>query len=242
MVKKETQLKKELTLKVEGRTVTGKKTADLRTQGILPAVVYGPELKPLNIQVSKKDFAHVYAEAGDSGLIELILGDRKINVLVHDVAYTGAASQDPIHVDFYQVNLNKTVTAEVPLVFVGESSAVKDGGVLTKSMEDIEVEALPKDLPHEITVDISVLKAFDNTLYVKDLVIPANVKVTMNGDNPVVTVSAPISDEELKAMEQENQVNVSEIKTEKEEKAGAAPEENSSTEGNSEGKTSANNK
>ena len=242
MVKKETQSGTELTLKVDERIITGKKTAELRTKGILPAVVYGPELKPLNIQVSKKDFAHVYAETGDSGLIELLLGDKKLNVLVHDVAYAAAASQDPIHVDFYQVNLNKAVTAEVPLVFVGESSAVKDGGVLTKSMEDIEVEALPKDLPHEITVDISVLKTFDTTLYVKDLVIPANVKVTVNGDNPVVTVSAPISDEELKAMEQENQVNVSEIKTEKEEKAEAAPEETASAEGDAENKTMANNK
>jgi len=242
MAKIEKQTKETLALKVNERTVTGKKTADLRSQGILPAVVYGPELKPVNIQVSKKDFAHVYAEAGDSGLIELILGDKKINVLVHDVAYTGAASQDPIHVDFYQVNLNKTVTAEVPLVFIGESSAVKDGGVLTKSMEDIEVEALPKDLPHEITVDISVLKTFDSTLYVKDLEIPANVKVTVNGDNPVVTVSAPISDEELKAMEQETQVNVSEIKTEKEEKAGTTPEESPAAEGTSEGKAPANNK
>jgi len=134
---------------------------------------------------------------------------------VHDIAYTGADSQDPIHIDFYQVNLSRTVTTDVPLVFIGESPAVKEGGILTKSMEDIEVEALPKDLPHEITVDISALKTFDSTLYVKDLVIPANVKVNVSGENPVVTVSAPISDEELKAMEEENQVNVSEIKTEK---------------------------
>ncbi|HPR91499.1 MAG TPA: 50S ribosomal protein L25 [Candidatus Paceibacterota bacterium] len=242
MVKKETQLGTGLTLKVEERTVTGKKTADLRAKGILPGVVYGPELKPFNVQVSKKDFAHVYAEAGDSGLIELLLGAKKINVLVHDIAYTADASQDPIHVDFYQVNLNKAVTAEVPLVFVGESPAVKDGGVLTKSIEGIEVEALPKDLPHDITVDLSVLKDFDSTLYVKDLIIPANVKVIVNGDNPVVTVSAPISDEELKAMEQENQVNVSEIKTEKEEKAETASAESPSVEGETENKTTVNSK
>lgn len=218
MVKKETQLKNKITLRVDERTITGKKTSELRLQGILPAVVYGAELKPLNIQLSRKDFLHVYEEAGDSGLIELLLGDKKINVLVHEVSHTGADSQDPIHVDFYQVNLNKTVTAEVPLSFVGESQAIKDGGVLVKSIESVEVEALPQDLPHEIIVDLSALKTFDTTLYVKDLIVPANVTIAINGDNPVITVSAPITDEELKAMEEENKVDVAEIKTEKEEK------------------------
>ncbi len=231
MTKKETQTKEVLTLKVDERTITGKRTSDLRTQGILPAVVYGSELKPLNIQVSRKDFLHVYEEAGDSGLIELLLGDKKINVLVHDVAHNISDSQDPIHVDFYQVNLNKTVTAEVPLSFVGESQAIKDGGVLVKSIESVEVEALPQDLPHEIVVDLSALKTFDTTLYIKDLIVPANVTIAINGDNPVVTVSAPITDEELKAMEEENKVNVSDIKIEKEEKTGEiVPEEGAPTE------------
>lgn len=223
MTKTDKQIKETLTLTVEARTVTGKKTSELRAKGILPAVVYGPDLKPIDIQLSKKDFVHTYDKAGDSGLIELILGDKKINVLVHDVSHTGSDSQEPIHVDFYQVNLTKAVTAEVPLVFVGESQAVKDGGILVKSMEEIEVEALPKDLPHEITVNISVLQAFDSTIYVKDLIVPAEVKITVHGDNPVVTVSAPITDEELKAMEEENKVNVAEIKTEKEEEVAKEP-------------------
>jgi large subunit ribosomal protein L25 len=234
MVKKETQSKDKIILKVDARTITGKKTSELRLQGILPAVVYGAELKPLNIQLNRKDFLHVYGEAGDSGLIELLLGDKKINVLVHEVSHTGADSQDPIHVDFYQVNLNKTVTAEVPLSFVGESQAIKDGGVLVKSIESVEVEALPQDLPHEIVVDLSALKTFDTTLYIKDLIVPVNVTIAINSDNPVVTVSAPITDEELKAMEEENKVNVSDIKTEKEEKVGeVVPEEGTPTEAKS---------
>jgi large subunit ribosomal protein L25 len=238
MVKKETQLKDKITLKVDARTIIGKKTSELRLQGILPAVVYGAELKPLNIQLNRKDFLHVYEEAGDSGLIELLLGDKKINVLVHEVSHTGADSQDPIHVDFYQVNLNKTVTAEVPLSFVGESQAIKDGGVLVKSIESVEVEALPQDLPHEIIVDLSALKTFDTTLYVKDLIVPANVTIVINGDNPVVTVSAPITDDELKAMEEENKVDVAEIKTEKEEKVGeVVSEEGAPTETKSREKT-----
>ncbi len=230
MVKTDKRIKEILTLKVEERTVTGKKTSELRTQGILPAVIYGPDLKSVNIQLSKKDFVHTYGEAGDSSLIELVLGDKKINVLVHDASHTGADSQEPIHVDFYQVNLTKVVTAEVPIVFVGESQAVKDGGILVKSMEEIEVEALPKDLPHEITVDISVLQTFDSTLYVKDLILPPNVKITVHGDNPVVTVSAPITDEELKAMEEEAKVNVTEIKTEKEEEVAKEPVAEETTE------------
>lgn len=223
MAKTDKRIKEILTLKAEARTVTGKKTSELRTQGILPAVIYGPDLKPINIQLSKKDFTRTYGEAGDSGLIELALGDKKINVLVHDVSHTGADSQEPIHVDFYQVNLTKPVTAEVPLVFIGESQAVKDGGILVKSMEEIEVEALPKDLPHEITIDISVLQTFDSTLYVKDLILPSNVKITVHGENPVVTVAAPMTDEELKAIEEENKVNVAEIKTEKEEEVAKEP-------------------
>jgi len=103
----------------------------------------------------------------------------------------------PIHIDFYEVEMDKLITAHVPVVFVGESPAVKLGGVLVKPTQEIEVEALPMDLPHEIVVDISTLTDFDQTLCVKDINFSPKVKVLIDENTPVATVNAPITEEEL---------------------------------------------
>lgn len=200
------------------RTIFGKKTKTLREKGLLPAILYGRTISPLPLTINLKDFLSIYETAGETDLIDLkIQNDNQEEtrtVLVQDVSYD-FVSNIPVHVDFYAVEMDKPVTTYVPIELVGESLAVKNGGVLVKSMEELEIEALPKDLPHRIEVDVSILNNFDETIYVKDLKLPVGVKVLVKEDTPVVTVTQPITEEELEA-ELGKVQTVEEIKVEKE--------------------------
>ncbi len=191
---------KPLTLTARKRNIFGKKNKLLREKGLLPAVLYNSKALSLPLVIDKKEFLKVYKEAGESDLIDLVIQEDKKEeirkVLIQDVD-NHFISGEPIHVDFYEVEMNKPVTAKVALVFTGESPAVKKGGVLVKAMDEIEIEALPKDLPHSLTVDLSPLEEFEQTIYVKDLKVPPGVKILVKEDTPVATVTAPITEEEL---------------------------------------------
>lgn len=192
----------ELELKAQTRENIGKKLESLRKQGIIPAVVYGSGHKPVSVQVDYEEFRKVFEKTGESTLIKLKVDNEIKNVLVHDIV------KDPItgnfvHIDFYQVRMDKEIKAEVSLVFEGEAPAVKFlEGVLVKSMNHIEVEALPKDLPHEIKVDISVLDTFDKNIRIKDLILPKGVKTDINLEEVVISVVPPRTEEEIKPVEE----------------------------------------
>ena len=209
-----------LELKAQTRKDTGRKLRTLREKGFIPAVVYGPGHKPVSVQVTYNDFKKAFDEAGESTLIKLEVDGHIKNVLIHDV------SVDPIddtfiHVDFYQVVMDKTIKTHVPLVFEGEAPAVKGlDGVLIKNLTELEIEALPKDLPHEIKVDISFLDSFDKHIRIKDLQIPEGVKVLEGLEELIVSVIPPRSEEELKALEEKPEEKVEEV-----EKVGEKPEE-----------------
>jgi large subunit ribosomal protein L25 len=191
-----------LTLKTQKRDSLGKKNQDLRKQGIIPGVVYGRKTHSLALQMNLKEFISIYHQAGDTDLIDLVIedeGKEKIKkVLVQDVQVDHLYNQ-PLHVDFYEVEMDKPVTTYVPLIFVGESPAVQTGGVLVKSMDEIEIEALPMNLPHSIDIDIVSLDQFDKTIYVRDIKPPEGVKFLVKENTPIITVSAPITEEELEA-------------------------------------------
>jgi large subunit ribosomal protein L25 len=192
----------ELELKAQIREDVGKKIKSLRKQGIIPAVVYGSGHKSVSIQVNYEEFRKILEQTGESTLLKLKVGNEIKNVLIHDI------SRDPVsgkftHIDFYNVRMDKTIKAEVPLLFEGEAPAVKNlEGVLVKNITEVEVEALPKDLPHEIKVDISVLDSFDKHIRAKDLVLPAGVKIELNLDEVIVSVIPPRSEEEIKETEE----------------------------------------
>lgn len=192
----------ELELKAETREDVGKKLESLREKGIIPAVVYGSGHKPVSVQVNYEEFKKIFGQSGESTLVKLKIGNESKNVLIHDI------SRDPIsgkfiHIDFYNVRMDKLIKAEVPLLFEGEAPAVKNlEGVLIKSITEVEVEALPKDLPREIKVDISILDSFDKQIRVKDLILPVGVKIELNPDEMIVSVMPPRSEEEIKATEE----------------------------------------
>lgn len=189
-----------LTLRAKKRTVFGKQNKILREQGFIPAVLYGKKTPACSLQVNFQDFKEVYEKSGDTDIIDLIIEDKGKeqikNVLVQDIS-NNFLDGSPVHIDFYEVEMDKPIIAHIPVSFTGESPAVKLGGVLVKSMNEIEVEALPKDLPHEISIDISALTNFGQTLYVRDINFPSKVKVLIDKNTPIVTVNAPITEEEL---------------------------------------------
>lgn len=179
-----------LQLKVQRREVFGRKTKSLRKNNLIPAILYGPKIDNLPLVLDYKSFEKIYKKAGETSLINLeIEGERKkYLVLIHEI------QQDPltdriIHVDFYQPDLEKKVVAWVPLKIVGQAPAVKKyGGTLVKNFDEVEVKALPHDLPHEIEIDVSNLEEIHDEILVKDLKVPKGVEILKDSKEVVVTV------------------------------------------------------
>ncbi|MCK4474165.1 50S ribosomal protein L25 [Candidatus Parcubacteria bacterium] len=208
------------------------KVKTLREKGFLPAVLYGPKIKNFSLQLNEKEFEKLFKQAGESSLISLEIKDKKEKflVLVHDF------QKDPlkgnfIHVDFYQPALDEETEATVPLEFIGEAPAVKElSGTLVKNISEVEVKALPQNLPHEIKVDISCLKTFDDSVLIKDLIIAKEVKIIKEPEEIVALVTPPEKveeelekpieekPEEVEKVEKEEKEETEEEKTEKKEK------------------------
>lgn len=178
-------------LKAEKREIFGKKLVSYRKQGNLPAVLYGPKEETIPLFVFLGDFKKIWKEAGESTVIQLDFGDSKKDVLIQDVS-VDPKTEEPVHVDFYAALMDEPIEASVPLGFFGESAAVNDlGGILIKVLREIKVEALPKNLPHEIAVDISGLKNTGDKILAKDVVLPAGVELKENPEGAVILVEAP---------------------------------------------------
>jgi len=185
-----------ISLKAKNRKELGKKVKDLRKEGKIPAVLYGPKIENISIEIDSKEFGKVFQEAGESSLIELQLDQKKYLVLIYDVE-SDPVSMEPIHIDFYQPKLDEEIEAGITIIFEGEAPAVRDlGGTLVKNMHELEVRALPQNLPHEIRVSLENLKTFEDNILVKDLVLPANVKVLKELDETVAFVAEPEKVEE----------------------------------------------
>jgi len=234
-----------LTLKVKIRKDLGKKVKVLRKQGILPAVLYGPKIKNLSIEIDFKEFENIYKEAGESSLISLEVDPsansgqvKKFPVLIHEVK-KDPLSGKPIHADFYQPILTEEVEATVPIVFEGEALAVKElGGTLVREISEIEVKALPKNLPHEIKVDINGLKTLDDEILVKDLKLPENVTIQRDKNEIVALVTPPETEKIEEELEKPIEEKVEEVEEaeEKEEGEEKEPSYAEATEGKEEKK------
>ncbi len=198
-----------LTLNAIKREAFGKALKQPRLEGKLPVVIYGRKQEAISYFVDLKDFNKIYREAGESTVIEFKSADGDNDVLIKAVDYD-PVSGSPVHVDFYAIEKGKKVEVEVPLEFEGESLAVKNlGGVLVKVIHDLPIEAMPKDLPHDIKVDISSLVDFDSQITVADLKIPAGVTVMIDPEEVVALVSEP-KDEPV----EEVPVDISQIEVE----------------------------
>lgn len=202
------------------RTDVGKQLYALRKEGILPAVLYGPGLDPMSLSVSARDFEKVLHEAGETSLVALKLENGKAyDVLIHDVA-KDPMTLAPIHADFYAVRMDRPIEAKVPLAFAGEAPAVKnEGGILVKVLHELEVKALPTDLPHEIPVDISHLEKIGDKVHVADINLPNGVSTHAPAEEVVALVEPPRSEAELEELTKTEEAVPAEVKTERETKA-----------------------
>ena len=171
----------------------------MKKKGILPGVLYGPKIDNVNLELDLKEFEKAFEKAGESSLLSLEVGSKKYLVLIHAIEID-ALTQKTTHVDFYQPKLDEEITVTVPLVFEGESMAVKElNGTLVKNMHELPVRALPEKLPHEIKVSIEKLKTFEDNILIKDLVLPEGVKA-LKDSLDIVVLAVPVQkvEEELK--------------------------------------------
>lgn len=187
-------------LKAENRTITGRKTRHLRKEGILPANVFGKKIKSQAISIKLKEFADIFKSAGETTLIKLEIEEKgkkeDRSVLIVNVQ-KDPVSELPIHVDFHQVDLKEKVTASVPVELTGESPAEKQSvGTVVLYINEIEVEALPTDLPEKFVVDISALSEVDQAIFVKDLKIDkTKVEVKVDTEAILAKVEPPQKEE-----------------------------------------------
>jgi large subunit ribosomal protein L25 len=199
---------------VEKRDIIGKGLAALREKGLVPAELYGHGTKNVHLAVKAVDFKKVFRQAGESTLIDVVLEGKKHPVMIHDVTFD-PISDEPVSIDFYLVRMDEKITVKVPIVFVGESPAVKDfGGLLVKAMQEIEVEAFPNKIPHTIEVSLEGIKAIGESLHVKDINLSSDVTVQVGGETVIATVTEKKEEEVAPPVE----ISVADVKVETEEK------------------------
>ena len=168
----------------------------LRDGGELPAVFYGMGNESTSISISKIEFKKVWRKAGESSTVKITTPVGVYDALIHDVQ-VNPVTDEPIHVDFLVIDMNKAIKVEVPLEFSGVSEAVKSGlGTLVKVLHEVEVEALPKDLPHNFVIDISSLATLDSQILVSSIILPKGVKMITKGDEVVASVAAQKEEKE----------------------------------------------
>jgi len=199
-----------LTLKAETRNTESDLT-DIRKAGKIPAVFYGKKEASTPISIPQIDFLKVWKEAGESSVITLETPDGSKDTLIQDVDID-PISGAPRHADFYVFDKDHKLEIELPIEFVGVAPAVKDlGGILVKVVHELSISALPKDLPHNISIDISSLKTFEDQILAKDIPLPKGVEITINPEDVIALVSAPREEKE----EESAPVDLSEIEVEK---------------------------
>lgn len=182
-------------LEVEKRELLGKPIKKLRRQGILPANIYGKDIESTAVQVPLKTFQAIYKEVGSSGLLDIVLDGQTRPVLIHNVQLN-YSTRTPLHADFFQVNMKEKVKTTVPLVTVGEAKAVSEKvGVMMQTVTDIEVEALPEDLPENIEVNVEHLAAIGDQILISDLKAPNGVEILSESSQVAVKIDDIVSEE-----------------------------------------------
>jgi large subunit ribosomal protein L25 len=181
----------DLKLKASKRTIQGRQVRKLRTEGVVPGVVYGHRSDSEAVVVDGAEFRRVYAKAGRTHLVDLELdGGHAQKVLIKEVQ-THPRFDGPQHVDLFRIDLKEKLQIDVPVTIVGESPAVKRGdGDLLISTHSVKVECLPSDIPEAIEVDVSGLENIDDAVRVHDLHLADGVTVLTGGDDMIVKVQA----------------------------------------------------
>ena len=187
-------------LEVSKREITGKKVRFLRRQGMIPANIYGHDVESTAIAVETRSLKHLLAHAGKTDLISLKVASsaEPVRVLMREIQ-RNPMTDEPIHVDFYQVSMTEKIKAEVPLVFVGEAPVLKKvkNSSIFHLIDSLDIEALPDDLPHSLEVDVSHLEELDHTIHVKDIPLSQGITLLSDPEQMVVKVAEARKEEEV---------------------------------------------
>lgn len=224
----------QIPLIAQKRTILGRKVKKMRAEGQIPAHVFGHKVKTIHVQVKKGDFAKVFEKAGETGIVDLAIdgsprgeAGQKHPVLIRNVQFH-PVTDETLHIDFYQVNLTEKVKVNVPLEVVGESPAIeKKIGLLLTPVSEVEIEALPQDLPEKIEVDVSELANVGDEVKVKDLAVDRS-KIEIHTESELVVIKiGEFVTKEMEAVEAEIEAEKAEAAAEAApaERAEAAPEE-----------------
>ena len=178
---------KQLTINAKQRE---KKTPNkLRSEGFVPATVYGHGFESNSIQVNAKEFSKVPHKAY-SHINELNIDGEKFPILIRNVQV------DPIldkflNIEFYKIKSDEKIKVKVPLNYVGHSQAIAAGGILIVSHNEIEIQCLPKDIPDAIDVNLEEIKEIGQAIHPKDLKVSENIQLLAKPEEVLVKVEIP---------------------------------------------------
>ncbi len=197
----------DFTLEVAPRTTVGRHVSGLRRQGLVPGIIYGHSVKPLTVEIPGKDFAKMFHRTGRSHLLQLrVEGERVARPVLIKELQINPRTAEPVHVDFFQVNLLEKLTVQVPVVLVGEAPATKfDAGELLHLIHQLEVSCLPDAIPGEIDIDVSGLAEIDDAVRISEVQLPEGVELAaaLDPDEVIAKIAAPRVQEEEAAPEAE---------------------------------------
>lgn len=194
-------------LVAQKREIFGKKVKSLRAKGLVPAELYGKALENLHLAVALKDFKKIFKVAGENAIVGVVIESvdstsspqEKRPALISGVTHD-SLTDEVLSVDFYQVKMDELLRTKVPVDFIGESPAVKEGGVLVKAVQEVEIEALPGNIPQSFVVDLSRLAAIGQSFHVSDWPLAdfsnKGVKILLAPDLVVATVKAQVTEEQ----------------------------------------------
>jgi large subunit ribosomal protein L25 len=208
---------------VEKRTLIGRKVKQLRQQGLIPANVFGRKITSIAVQLPATTFTKVFDQVGETGIISLTIGDKKFPCLIKGMANHPVTGQI-LHVDFHNVSLTEKVTAAIPVESIGESPAIKEfGAIINQNIHEIEVEALPTELPESIEIDLSTLAAIGDTITFKDIKLPEGVVAQLDPDTIIVAADEPAPEEVVEETPAEAEVGAEDAKADSEAEGDAKP-------------------
>lgn len=197
-----------------------RKTDSFRKDGYIPGVIYGPDISSVSIAFPSQTFIKLYTTAGESSLVDVCIEGEQtpLKAVIQEVQHD-PVSDRILHVDFRQINMKKEMHVPVNVQFSGESPAVKElGGTLVKALTTVTIKCLPEFLINHIDVPLHGLKTFDDVIRVKDLIVPAQVTILDTPETTIAKVVPPLTEEQIKAMEEQGPKSLEDIKVESVEK------------------------
>jgi len=188
---------KRIAIKAEKREILGRKVKKIRNEGKIPANLYGKKIKSEPLQVKNDEFKKVWDQVGETTLLDVEIGEKVHPVLIHHVQIHPVTGEI-LHIDFHEVSLTEKTTAKVPVELIGESPAIRQNlGVLLQPLSELEVEALPADLPEKLTVDISGLVEVDNQITVGEIKVDTKIIKILADPAEVVVKIVALQKEEV---------------------------------------------